>query len=391
MRPLTLARSKTFPPVSAHQRERAWSRTGYGQPHTGSRGSVHYNAPARLTCPASERNRRTRRADATCRCRGALRSRSPAHGRSQRRPAPQKAAVVRLCVPGVWPPRRVAGSWSLVSGGHAVTQRGEQAGKGGGEADTDVCQRGFLRVQARQHLRGMSGWPERIGESARAHRPGGARAAHDEVVGATWRSDDGHDTHLNRQHPSCPTSHLDQSDLFRRYGGVVELRQLEHFVAVAGEMNFTRAAQRAHVVQSALSTSIAKLERELGVALFDRSRQQIRLTAAGERFRAHTYEVLRTSRAAAESVGEFRGSLSGTVEFGSLISFGPMDVARALGDFHRAHPFVRLRLRLSQSGASAYLAALVEGSLDLALVSVPDRFPVNLEMRLFSRSTWFSC
>jgi DNA-binding transcriptional LysR family regulator len=172
----------------------------------------------------------------------------------------------------------------------------------------------------------------------------------------------------------------------------VELRQLEHFVAVATDMSFTRAAARAHVVQSALSTSIAKLERELGVALFDRSRQQISLTAAGDRFRTHAYEVLRTSRAAAESIGEFRGTLSGTVEFGSLISFGPMDVARALGDFHRAHPFVRLRLRLSQSGASAYLSALVEGSLDLALVSVPDRFPRQLEMRLlFEEPLVFVC
>lgn len=172
----------------------------------------------------------------------------------------------------------------------------------------------------------------------------------------------------------------------------VEIRQIEHFVAVAGEMSFTRAAERAHVVQSALSTSIAKLERELGVSLFDRSRQQIRLTAAGERFRTHAYEVLRVSRAAAESVGEFGGSLLGTVEFGSLISFGPMDVGRALGDFHRAHPFVRLRLRLSQAGASAYLAALVEGSLDLALVSVPDRFPRQLDMRLlFEEPMVFVC
>lgn len=172
----------------------------------------------------------------------------------------------------------------------------------------------------------------------------------------------------------------------------MELRQIEHFVAVAGEMSFTRAAERAHVVQSALSTSIAKLERELGVSLFDRSRQQIKLTAAGERFRTHAYEVQRVSRAAAESVDEFRGSLMGTVEFGSLISFGPMDVGRALGDFHREHPFVRLRLRLSQAGASAYLSALVDGSLDLALVSVPDRFPPQLEMRLlFEEPMVFVC
>ena len=173
---------------------------------------------------------------------------------------------------------------------------------------------------------------------------------------------------------------------------MVELRQVEHFLAVASELSFTRAAQRAHVVQSALSTSVAKLERELGVALFDRSRQQISLTAAGERFRTHAYEVRRASRSAVESVGEHRGSLSGTVEFGSLISFGPLDVARALGDFHRTHPFVRLRLRLSQSGASAYLAALVEGSLDLALVSVPDRIPRQLEMRLlFEEPMVFVC
>lgn len=172
----------------------------------------------------------------------------------------------------------------------------------------------------------------------------------------------------------------------------MELRQIEYFVAVAGELSFTRAAERVHVVQSALSTAVAKLERELQVQLFDRSRQQIQLTAAGERFRVHANDVLRVARTAADSVSEFRGSLSGTVEFGSLISFGPMDVARALGDFHNANPFVRLRLRLSQSGASAYLSALLDGSLDLALVSVPNRFPPQLDMRLlFEESMVFVC
>ncbi|MGF6885857.1 DNA-binding transcriptional LysR family regulator [Nocardia sp. GAS34] len=172
----------------------------------------------------------------------------------------------------------------------------------------------------------------------------------------------------------------------------MEMRQIEHFLAVAHEMSFSRATERAHVVQSALSASIAKLERELGTPLFDRSRQQIRLTAAGERFRTHAYEVLRATRAAAESVSEFRGTLSGTVEFGSLISFGPLNIARALGEFRRANPHVRLRLRLSQAGASAYLAALAEGSLDLALVSAPHRFPPQLDMRLlFEEPMVFVC
>ena len=172
----------------------------------------------------------------------------------------------------------------------------------------------------------------------------------------------------------------------------VELRQLEYFVTVAGEMSFSKAASRAHVVQSALSMSVGKLERELGVQLFDRSRQQIRLTPAGERFLTHARDVLRTARTAAESISEFRGALSGTVEFGSLISFGPLDVASALGRFHRAHPHVRLRLHLSQSGASSYLTDLAEGALDLALVSAPDRFPPQLDLRLlFEDPMTFVC
>ena len=59
----------------------------------------------------------------------------------------------------------------------------------------------------------------------------------------------------------------------------MELRQLEYFVAVADELN--SPVRTRYVVQSALSTSVAKLEKELGVALFDRTRQQIRLTPAG--------------------------------------------------------------------------------------------------------------
>jgi DNA-binding transcriptional LysR family regulator len=145
-------------------------------------------------------------------------------------------------------------------------------------------------------------------------------------------------------------------------------------------------------VQSAVSTSVAKLERELGVQLFDRSRQQIELTVAGERFLTQAHELLRIAGSAAESVASSRGRLMGTVEFGSLISYGPMNVAQVLGEFHRAHPLVRLRLQLNQSGASSYLSALIDGSLDLALVSVPNRLPPQLEMRLmFEEPMLFVC
>jgi DNA-binding transcriptional LysR family regulator len=164
----------------------------------------------------------------------------------------------------------------------------------------------------------------------------------------------------------------------------MELRQLEHFIAVASEMNFSRAAHQVHVVQSALSTSVGKLEKELGVELFDRSKQQIRMTPAGQLFREHARRVIHTARLAKDSISDYRGELSGTVELGSLIAFGALDVPRVLGEFHRNYPFVRIRVRQSQTGSMAYLSAIADGSLDLALVSAPDRFPARIEMRLLS-------
>lgn len=165
----------------------------------------------------------------------------------------------------------------------------------------------------------------------------------------------------------------------------MELRQLEYFIAVAGEMNFSRAAQRAHVVQSALSTSVAKLEKELGVDLFDRSRQQIRMTPAGELFRDHARQVIHAARLAKEALNVYRGELTGNVDFGSIVSFGRLDVPRALGDFHRAYPLVRIKMRNALLGSSTHLSALADGSLDMALVSAPDRFPPNIDMRLLSQ------
>jgi DNA-binding transcriptional LysR family regulator len=164
----------------------------------------------------------------------------------------------------------------------------------------------------------------------------------------------------------------------------MEIRQLEYFIAVASEMNFSRAAQRVHVVQSALSTSVGKLEKELGVELFDRSKQQIKITPAGELFRAHARQVVRAVRLAKDSMSDYRGELTGTVDLGSLVSFGRLDVPKVLGDFHQRYPFVRIRLRQSQTGSTTYLSAIADGSLDLALVSSPNRFPAGLRMQLLS-------
>jgi DNA-binding transcriptional LysR family regulator len=94
--------------------------------------------------------------------------------------------------------------------------------------------------------------------------------------------------------------------------------------------------------------------------------------------------VVHAARLAKDSITDYRGELSGTVELGSLIAFGALDVPGILGEFHRDYPFVRIRLRQSQTGSMAYLSAIADGSLDLALVSAPDRFPARIDMRLLS-------
>jgi DNA-binding transcriptional LysR family regulator len=150
----------------------------------------------------------------------------------------------------------------------------------------------------------------------------------------------------------------------------VELRHLEYFVAVAAELNFSRAAQRIHVVQSALSASVGKLEKELGVELFDRSKRQITLTAAGEVFLERAREVIHTAHRARTSVDAFRDQLSGTVTLGTLMSWGTLDLAAALEDFRLSNPLITVRLRQSLTGSAGHLTAIADGQMDLALVSI---------------------
>jgi DNA-binding transcriptional LysR family regulator len=150
----------------------------------------------------------------------------------------------------------------------------------------------------------------------------------------------------------------------------MELRHLEYFVAVAADLNFSRAAQRIHVVQSALSVAVAKLEKELGVALFDRSKRQIELTAAGEAFLGHARGVIHAAHRARSSLDDFRDQLTGTVTLGTLMSWGTLNLPAALAEFRRANPLVTVRLRQSLTGSAGHLTAIADGHMDLALVSL---------------------
>src|SRR4051794_3885287 len=106
-----------------------------------------------------------------------------------------------------------------------------------------------------------------------------------------------------------------------------ELRQLRTFVAVAEELSFTRAAQRLHLAQQAVSKSVAQLERELGVELLERTTREVRLTGAGAALLKAGRPVLEAADAAFARAREVGGGLSGTVRVGVSPAVGPADRA----------------------------------------------------------------
>ncbi|MCU1577141.1 MAG: hypothetical protein JWP70_1845 [Leifsonia sp.] len=153
----------------------------------------------------------------------------------------------------------------------------------------------------------------------------------------------------------------------------MELRRLEHFVAVAEEQSFTRASQRIHLVQSALSVSIKALEAELGAPLFERTTHRVELTDAGIALLPEARATLAAAQGARDAVDAVAGGLRGTLRIGIMQSVTAFDLAALLVQFHRERPGVELKPRPTRGGTMALVQDVASGELDLAFVSVPGR------------------
>lgn len=144
---------------------------------------------------------------------------------------------------------------------------------------------------------------------------------------------------------------------------------MRYVVAVAETNSFTRAAERCLVVQSALSHQVARLERELGARLFERTSRRVRLTPAGEAFLPAARQCLDAAERAAAEVAAAVGEVRGRLAVGLIPTVTAVDIPGALRDVRSRYPHVRISLRV---GASDDLVErVVRGTLDVAFLGLP--------------------
>ena len=158
-----------------------------------------------------------------------------------------------------------------------------------------------------------------------------------------------------------------------RVGGM-ELRQVEHALAVADTGGFTAAADRVHLTQPALSQSIAALERDLGVTLFHRRGRTVALTPAGEAFVGPARQLLRAAEAARGAAAEVAEVRAGHVDVVSLRTLAVDPLAEVVGRFRTAHPGVSVRIT-AQDDRAALLARVRRGEAELGLAEVGGEVP----------------
>ena len=151
----------------------------------------------------------------------------------------------------------------------------------------------------------------------------------------------------------------------------MEFRQIQYFITLYEDGSVTRAARRLHIVQSALSMQMAKLEAEVGQRLFMRTPQGMQPTPEGRRLYRLFLPVVTGYQRAREQVIEATGELNGEVRFGVIATIAQGVLVDAILEFSPAHPKVELSMTDGFSGDLIDAVAL--GQLDAAVINKPRR------------------
>ena len=159
------------------------------------------------------------------------------------------------------------------------------------------------------------------------------------------------------------------------------LTQLEYIVAIDTHRHFATAAEHCHVTQPTLSMQIQKLEDELGVLLFDRSKQPVVPTETGQLIVSQAREVLQASRRIPEMAKELRDEVGGELRLGIIPTLAPYLLPHFIGAFMQRHPLVTVHLQ--ELLTDQIIERLRNGLLDVGVVVTPLRETTMTELSLF--------
>ncbi|MGD9794255.1 MAG: LysR substrate-binding domain-containing protein [Acidimicrobiia bacterium] len=147
------------------------------------------------------------------------------------------------------------------------------------------------------------------------------------------------------------------------------LRQLEYAVALDDARSFSRAALECHVSQPGLSAQIAELERRLGVALFERTRNSTTPTAVGSEVLARARAILRDLDDVIRVADVHRGTVAGVLRVAAIPTLAPYLLSTVAHELRRLWPDVHLEL--AELRTADLVRAATEGSVDLGLLATP--------------------
>ena len=147
------------------------------------------------------------------------------------------------------------------------------------------------------------------------------------------------------------------------------ITQLHYVLAIAEQKNFTKAAEKCFVTQPTLSTQIQKLEEELDILIFDRSKKPIELTAIGRKIVIQARNIVNESDRIQDIVDQQKGFIGGEFRLGIIPTIMPTLLPMFLKGFIKKYP--KVKLKIEELTTDDIMKRLHEGHLDAGIAATP--------------------
>lgn len=147
------------------------------------------------------------------------------------------------------------------------------------------------------------------------------------------------------------------------------ITQLRYVLAVAEYQNFTKAAEKTFVTQPTLSMQIQKLEDELDILIFDRSKKPIELTEVGKKLVQQARNIVNESERIQDIVDQQKGFIGGEFKIGVIPTVMPTLLPMFLNNFIKKYP--KVKLKIEELNTDAIMERLQDGHLNAAIAATP--------------------